>query len=106
MNSTPHFDAEDHPPYAPAEQSSVSRIPPPSHDETKKNRGYGNGISIAMALLGLGLLTILVVGCSGGSPVVLLILGGVIGVLLLHYITWGRLLSRTDSSSDDGPSQN
>ena len=105
MNNSPHFDAEDHPPYAPAEQSPADRVSP-GHDEAKKDRGYGNGFAVAMALLGFGLLAMLIVGCSGGSPVVLLILGGVIGVLLLHYITWGRLLSRTDSSSDDDPPQN
>ncbi len=104
MTSASSFDDEDRPPLAPAEQSPA-RTPGEHAVTVKKNRRHSNGVAILVALLGLGVLVVLVIGCSGGHPAVLLLVGVVVGMLLLHYLTWGRLLSRNSARAEESSSE-
>ena len=105
MTSASSFDDEDHPPLAPAEKSPVGTPPGQHAGAANKNRLHSNRIAVSVALLGLGVLMVLVIGCSGGHPAVLLLVGVVVGVLLLHYLTWGRLLSRNSARAEDSSSE-
>ena len=105
MTSASSFDDEDRPPLAPAEQPPVL-APPGGHSVTaQKNRRHSNWVAILVALLGLGVLVVLVIGCSGGHPAVLLLVGVVVGMLLLHYLTWGRLLNRNSARAEESSSE-
>jgi len=44
---------------------------------------------------------VLILGCSGGNPAILVLLLAIVGFLLLHYIVWGRSLSRSDVHTGD-----
>lgn len=105
MTSASSFDDEDHPPLAPAEHSSLGTPPGENAGVAKKNRRHSNRIAVLVAVLGLGALMVLVIGCSGGHPAVLLLVGVVVGMLLLHYLTWGRLLSRNSARAEESSSE-
>ena len=60
----------------------------------------GNRLAIMFAVLGLGSLAVLIVGCSGGNPIILLLVLALGGFLFLHYIIWGRLLSRNEEREE------
>ena len=105
MTSASSFDDEDRPPLAPAEQPPVGTPPGEHAVAAKKNRRHSNGVAILVAFLGLGVLVVLVIGCSGGHPAVLLLVGVVVGMLLLHYLIWGRLLSRNSARAEESSSE-
>lgn len=101
MTNDPKFDTEDHPPFAPNVTSVERPVDAPSSDSKKKQSRFGNSIGVLLALLGFGLLAVLILGCSGGNPTVLVLLLAMVGFLLLHYIVWGRSLSRSDVHTED-----
>ena len=105
MTSASSFDDEDHPPLAPAAHSSLGTPPGENAGVAKKTRRHSNGVAILVAFLGLGVLVVVVIGCSGGHPAVLLLVGVVVGMLLLHYLTWGRLLSRNSARAEESASE-
>ena len=94
MTDTPETDNEDHPSFAP----EIEKLGPSPGEPAKRARAHqgkvGNGLAVMFALLGLGSLAVLIVGCSGGNPVVLLLVLALGGFLFMHYILWGRLLNR------------
>ena len=91
----PHA-ADESPPYAPGEdKSSVPQSVPPHPLGAPKKSFAGNLLAVVVALLGVGLLAVLLIGCSGGNPAVLILLLGFCGFLLLHYVVWGWWLGRT-----------
>ena len=101
MTTPPFSDTEDHPPFAPHEKSKQGHQGSSSGNRQKQNIPYASGIAVAFSVLGLGLLALLILGCSGGNPVVLLLVLLLLGFLLFHYFTWGRWLNRKDSRSED-----
>ena len=101
MANDPKFDTEDHPPFAPNVTSVERPVGAPSADSKKKQSRFGNGVAVLLALAGFGLLAVLIVGCSGGNPAILVLLLAMVGFLLLHYIVWGRSLSRSDVHTED-----
>ncbi len=92
----PHA-VDEPPPYAPGEdnKSSAPQSVPPRPLGPPKRSFAGNLLAIVVALLGVGLLAVLLIGCSGGNPAVLILLLGFCGFVLLHYVVWGWWLGRT-----------
>ena len=106
MTDNPKMDTEDHPSYAPEVEKPRRPLSGQSaKDEREKQRRKSNGLAIMFAVLGLGSLAVLVVGCSGGNPVILLLVLALGGFLFLHYIIWGRLLNRTAEHEDPSGDQ-
>ncbi len=104
MTDNPKMDTEDHPSYAPEVEKPRRPLPGQSaKDEREKQRRTSNGLAVMFAVLGLGSLAVLIVGCSGGNPVILLLVLALGGFLFLHYIIWGRLLNRT-ADREESPS--
>jgi Flp pilus assembly protein TadB len=101
MINDPKLDTEDHPSYAPEVKSLEKPSFLATRDGSKKQHRLGNSLALLFALMGLGLVAVLIVGCSGGNPVVLLLILAMGGFLFLHYIVWGRLLSRTGKRDND-----
>ena len=100
MTDTPKMDTEDHPSFAP-EIDKPGPLPGKSAKRERAHQGkVGNGLAVMFALLGLGSLAVLIVGCSGGNPVILLLVLALGGFLFLHYIVWGRLLNRAAEQDD------
>ncbi len=82
------------PPYAPGEgECGPSRAvsPPAARPPRTSVRNY---LAIFLTLLGVGLFAVLLFGCSGGNPAVLVLLLGIGGFMLLHYLVWGWWLER------------
>ena len=98
MTNDRKIDTEDHPSFPPDPRALAN---PPDATRQEKRQRLGNSLAILFALLGLGLLAVLIVGCSGGSPVILLLVLALGGFLCLHYIVWGRLLSRSEERDND-----
>jgi len=98
MTNDRKIDTEDHPSFPPDPRALAN---PPDATRQKKRQRLGNSLAVLFALLGLGLLAVLIVGCSGGSPVILLLVLALGGFLCLHYIVWGRLLSRSEERDND-----
>ena len=94
------------PPYAPGETGhdpSRPISPPPAR---RARTSFGNFMAIFLAFLGVGLFAILLFGCSGGNPAVLVLLLGIGGFMLLHYLVWGWWLGRAivrKQDKDNGP---
>ena len=106
MTDNPKMDTEDHPSYAPEVEKPRRPLSGQSaKEEREKQRRKSNGLAIMFAVLGLGSLAVLIVGCSGGNPVVLLLVLALGGFLFLHYIIWGRLLNRTAEHEDPSGDQ-
>ena len=106
MTDNPKMDTEDHPSYAPEVEKPRRPLSGQSaKEEREKQRRKSNGLAIMFAVLGLGSLAVLVVGCSGGNPVILLLVLALGGFLFLHYIIWGRLLNRTAEHEDPSGDQ-
>jgi len=106
MTDNPKMDTEDHPSYAPEVEKPRRPLPGQSaKDEREKQRRASNGLAIMFAVLGLGSLAVLIVGCSGGNPMILLLVLALGGFLFLHYIIWGRLLNRTAEHEDPSGDQ-
>ena len=101
MTNDRKIDTEDHPSFPPDPRALANPAGPPDATRQKKRQRLGNNLAILFALLGLGLLAVLIVGCSGGSPVILLLVLALGGFLCLHYIVWGRLLSRSEERDND-----
>ena len=101
MTNDRKIDTEDHPSFPPDSRALGNPAGPPDANFQKKQRRLGNSFAVLFALLGLGLLAVLIVGCSGGSPVILLLVLALGGFLCLHYIVWGRLLSRSEARDND-----
>jgi fatty acid desaturase len=104
MTNDPKFDTEDHPPFAPNVTSVERPVDSPRLDSKKKQSRFGTSMAVLLALAGFGLLAVLILGCSGGNPAILVLLLAMVGFLLLHYIVWGRSLSRSDVHTEDHPS--
>ena len=101
MTNDRKIDTEDHPSFPPDSRVPGSPVGPPDATLQKKQRRLGNSMAVLFALLGVGLLAVLIVGCSGGSPVILLLVLALGGFLFFHYIVWGRLLSRSEERDND-----
>ena len=103
MTDKPKFDTEDHPSYAPEiDKPRRSPLGQSAKNQREKQRRASNGLAVMFAVIGLGSLAVLIVGCSGGNPVILLLVLALGGFLFLHYIIWGRLLNRTADHEDRG----
>ena len=101
MIDKPKIDTEDHPSYAPeVDKPRRSPLGQSAKGEREKQRRTSNGLAIMFAVLGLGSLAVLIVGCSGGNPIILLLVLALGGFLFLHYIIWGRLLSRNEEHEE------
>ncbi|MBC20586.1 MAG: hypothetical protein CMJ74_10055 [Planctomycetaceae bacterium] len=100
MTDAQKMDTEDHPPYAPEIDMPRRPLGQSSKSERKRQGKLSNGLAVLFAVLGLGSLAVLIVGCSGGNPVILLLVLALGGFLFLHYIIWGRLLNRTADQDD------
>ncbi len=92
------FEEQDHsrelPPHAPGEgEGGFSQpVSPPAARHPRNSAG--NYLAIFFAFLGIGLFAVLLFGCSGGNPAVLVLLLGIVGFMLLHYLVWGWWLGR------------
>ena len=74
MTDKPKIDTEDHPSYAPEiDKPRKSPLGQSAKGEREKQRRTSNGLAIMFAVLGLGSLAVLIVGCSGGNPIILLL---------------------------------
>ena len=97
-------DTEERPSYAPGEQLPENRLKqstsPSAGGGHAKSRS-GNLLALFVTLLGIGLLAVLVIGCSGGSPAVLILLLGICGFMLLQYFVWGWWLGRFMARRED-----
>jgi len=94
------------PPYAPGEGGCGPSRPVPPPAARPPRTSVGNFMAIFFAFLGVGLFGVLLFGCSGGNPAVLVLLLAIGGFMLLHYLVWGWWLGRAivrKQDRDNGP---